>query len=337
MHITKKKFLFLAIILSVFRISASENLELNIEPSFGLRKFQLNEYTYLANAVYSDDTLSELEWKLKSELYAKINAELRWKFLFSEASFGTAVNGSKGTMYDSDWQNVQYAMNPFIQYKTNYSESDMKVVHDYSISIKTGGIIKVFKSLELKPSLGFEYASTKLDATGGLCFYGNSIGLDTYYSSVGPWNYYKSQNTSVFSVYGKVVSLERTLYNIWAGTEIVVTPFKKLQSLSFTAGLFTTPYMFSLTIDKHIQTGYKYAEECEGFFSAWKTYSKISYAINDRNSINLNFSYFYLSPIRGRDLYALMHNSSYTNNPAVKSGAETEAFEISLSWRYRIH
>ncbi len=324
--------IFTMLVVPLLLIVATE-WQVQIEPAFGIKNGQLDELVYLTKCVYSNNKLSELNWAVKNERYAKFSAEGIWRHLYVAGSFSAGFPKSSGKMKDSDWLNIQSpAYYPYL-YKTNYSESKNHIDYDFSALIKLGARFSPFKYFQIRPNAAFEFSRIKMTAKDGLCVYGNSFGKNYYNLDVGPWHSCLSAgNVSHYVIFGKIVEYQRTLYNIWLGSDFII-PIKRV---SLFAGFYASPYLFSLAIDKHLGTGVKYAEEGYGSFAAFKTEGGISYAFTKRNSICANFTYFVMKPVKGRQLYTMIGSSTYLNNRDAKSGTAAKTFDFSVSWKCRI-
>ncbi len=332
MSVKKIFSLFIMLEVPLFFICAT-SVQIAVEPSFGIKNGQLDELVYLKNCVYSNNKLSELNWPIKKERFARLKLEGIWKHLYAEVSGTVGFPKSSGIMKDSDWLNIQSPDYYMYQYKTNYSESNNEIDSDFSILAKIGAQFTPFKFLQLRPSVGFEFNRIKMTARNGICFYGNSFGKSYYNLDVGPWHSCLSaENVSHYNVYGKLVEYERKLCEFWLGGDILIP----IKNLTIFAGFYTSPYLFSLAVDKHFGTGIKYAEEGSGYFSAFKAEGGVSYALTKRNSICANFSYFRMNKVKGRQLYTVIGNSSYLNNRDAESGTAAKTFDFSFSWKCRI-
>ena len=326
-----KKFLLTPLILALTAFSSAadglKNLSLSIEPIFGIKNGQIDEYVFQNNSFYSDDKLSELNWKIKNELYlgAKINAALR--NFFAQARLSFALPAKSGEMLDSDWLNIQLSGQAGSLYKTNYSESDNHLDNDIDFGLKAGYDFLLKERLHIKPALAFDYTNTKFTASGGTGWYGNSKDGGGYYPYSDP------EHQTIYSFSGDVIGYKREGYYFWLGSDFSV---ELPADISLTAGFFAAPYARLLSYDTHIQQNRKFADVTAGFFSAFRTNIGAEYEISKKHVVSLSAEYFYLKTIRGKSYIKNSGEKSYTQNSDTDGGAGAKYLDITLSYRIKI-
>ena len=313
------------------------DFSLEVEPLFGFKSGQLDELVFLKNSDYDDDKLSELNWEINHEYYAGIKLNGGFKNFFAETSFCAGIPSKVGGMKDSDWLNVLVTATitgaESYQYKTNYSESDNYLKYDFSYNLKLGYIFNLpeLKSLEIsvKPFLGFQYKDIKFDGKNGTAWYGKFE--NDHYAR---WNDTENQSVSSFS--GKVISYERQSSIFWIGAD---SEFCFLEDFSFFAGFKISPYLYSESIDEHHLKNAGYLDVTPGFFAAFDFLLGAEYKITERQSLCLSAEYFYMRALRGDDYTKNLSQKKFSvNNKSseVDGGAAEHYFTVSLSCKLKI-
>ncbi|MBR4373907.1 MAG: omptin family outer membrane protease [Treponema sp.] len=327
-----KKFFFALIFAFVGVVCGfSDEFSLSVEPVFGVRNGQVDEYVFLKECDYDDDKLSELNWDLQNEfLYgAKIDANLKRFFVNTQFSLG--IPRKSGTMIDSDWMNVQLKNASDYQYKTNYSVSDNYLESDFDFSVKLGADIPLgtfgITTIDVKPFVGFDYNSISFIAKGGTAWYGNT-------NSKGFYSPYDDEsNRSVYNLDGDVISYERKSYIFWLGFE---TEFDFPNPLSVSTGFQVSPYLYAESIDTHLLTKRMYGDKTPGFFSAFKWHIAESFKFTPRLSLVLDFSWLYVRVLRGDDYIKTISATAYTKSTDADGGAGEHYFDFSLGFCVRV-
>ena len=333
----RKSPLFLLPFLFCFSAFAAKtgDFSLEIEPLFGFKSGQLDELVFLKSSDYGDDKLSELNWEIRHEYYAGIRLNGGFRNFFAETSFCAGIPSKVGGMKDSDWLNVLATITGAedYQYKTNYSESDNYLKYDFSYDLKLGYIFNLpeLKSLEIsiKPFLGFQYKDIKFDGKNGTAWYGTDEN-----GHHARWN--DTENQSVRSFSGKVISYERQSSVFWIGAD---SEFNFLEDFSFFAGFKISPYLYSESIDEHHLTNAGYLDVTPGFFAAFDFSLGAEYKITERQSLCLGAEYFYMRTLRGDDYTKNLSQKNFSvNNKSseVDGGAAEHYFTVSLSCKFRI-
>ena len=166
----------------IFSVSLKD-FSLSVEPLFGMKWGQIDEYVLAKESNFSDDKLSELNWEIKPELYVGLKIMGGWKGFFQESYFSAGIPMKSGQMFDSDWLNampyslspsdgVTYANAVSHDYKTCYSEHDNYLEYDFSFGFKGGYEFKIFDIFKIKPSIAFEYQNIRFSGKDGEGWYG---------------------------------------------------------------------------------------------------------------------------------------------------------------------
>lgn len=309
----------------------ADDFSLSIEPVFGIRSGQLDEYVFVNECAYDDDKLSELNWHFDREFYIGAKVEGAWKFIFASTELNFAIPMRTGLMMDSDWLNVQSKNAEDYQYKTNYSISDNYLDSDFNFSIKTGFNFPLLDfpilSLSLKPFVGFDYNSIKFNAKYGNAWYGksNSKGFSSPYDD--------EENQIVYTFDDKVISYERQTYIFWLGFDGEVD-FSKAFSIS--TGFQFSPYIYAESIDTHWLTKYMFGDKTPGFFSAFRWRVSGTTRLTSRLSAVVNASWLYVRVLRGDDYCKRLSDASYTKATDADGGAGEHYFDLSIGLKVRI-
>lgn len=308
---------------------------MEIEPLFGLKSGQADEYVFLKNSNYDDDKLSELNWEFDHEFYGGLKVAAGFKNIFLETSFSAGIPSRVGEMKDSDWFNVVLANVENYQYKTNYSESDNSLEYDYSYRIEAGYSFNLPKIKQLKisirPFAGYQYKIFKFNGKDGTCWYGAYE--NGHYAK---WNDWEKQSSNSGELSGKVISYKREASIFWIGLDAEFTLF---DDFVFSTGFKASPYLYAESTDNHHMTGTDYLDVTPGNFAAFNCNLGAEYKITKRQSICLNSEYFYMRLLRGDDYRKPSSQKSFKSrdkDPAVEGGAAEHYFTISLSTKFKI-
>lgn len=317
--------------------SASETkfFSFSIEPLFGVKIGQVDEYVFWNNCDYADDKLSELNWEIKPEYYvgAKLSGEIY--NIFVESSFFAGIPSKTGKMFDSDWLNIQYQNQEDKLYKTNYSESDNYLLHDFSFDLKLGYNFQFAKDkpvqFSVKPFASIQVKNIKFDGKGGTAWYGKGMNFN---STTKAYEYYAAyndeENQSITQFSGKVISYERWTYITWLGFNANVD-FGKHFSAS--AGFKVSPYLYAESLDNHHLKGVDYLDKTPGFFKAFGWNLGFAFRINENHAVLLNGEYFLMSMIRGDDYSKMAYINVFVKDSSADGGAAERYFNISISYR----
>lgn len=348
--------------LSLRNYNPNSMFKLYLEPVFGFRRGQLDEFVYLKTSNYGDDKLSELNWEYLPEIYGGFNLGVEIFKIFAEAGINFGMAEKTGLVKDSDWYNNDPATVKLknalttVNCKTNYSECDNNLKSDINVDVKLGyrfGLnIKTLSdhgiSFNIKPFAGFQYKYIKFDGENGKYAYGKFTSKKVLSS----WNDIRNTtvgvfaNNPVFKMYnyyydGRDISYERQNYIIWAGADVEVSlPY----NLGVNAGFQVSPYLYSESIDTHHynslsngKIGTKYGDVTPGYFSAFKWNLGLTYNITERQSVSLNGSYYIMKTIRGKNFKKGINDySSYTKNEICDGGAGEHSLDFSVSYKFKI-
>ena len=314
--------------LPIFSVSLKD-FSLSVEPLFGMKYGQIDEYVFLKASKQSSDKLSELNWEIKPELYYGIKIRGGWKGFFEESHFTAGIPMKSGQMLDSDWQNIQYtSANGGNTLQTNYSESDNYLDYDISFGFKGGYEFQIREIFKIKPAIAFEYQNIKFTGKNGTGWYGNSKSGGGYYA------YDDTENQNVRDFSGKeVVKYQRITEYLWMGSDFSLD---LPMGFSVNTGFFLAPYVYAISYDNHLLTKKDYADKTIGFFAAFKWNLGASYNINERHSISLNASYFYMRVISGDNYEKDSSQKSYSSSTLVDGGAGAKYFDLTLSYKFKI-
>lgn len=335
----KKLILSLAIAFLSFSAFAVnlEDFSLSVEPLFGMKWGQMNEYVFSKKSKFSYDKLSELNWEIKPEWYYGLNIQGGWKRFFVETGVKFGVPKHTGLMIDSDWQNIFYSSaNGGNTVKTNYSESDNYLDYDVSFEIKGGYEFKIFEIFTLKPAIAFEYQNIKFTGKNGTGWYGYTVGANDVYN-YGPWyNCEDTNHQKILDFSGEeVIVYNRVADYLWLGSDFsFLAPYSN--TLIFNTGFFFAPYVYAVSFDYHLIREFDYADLTTGFFGAFKWNLGAEYKINDRHSIILNANYFFMRVLRGDDYEKKSSESNYKKSNAADGGAGARYFDLCFSYRFKL-
>lgn len=339
-----------ACIISLFSLSAfavsKKDFSVEIEPLFGLKSGQADEYVFLKESNYDDDKLSELNWEFDHEFYGGLKINTSFKNVFLETSFSAGIPETVGTMKDSDWQNndrwdrngVTLENSKLTEnYQTAYSESDNSLEYDFSYKIKAGYSFNLpqIKQLKtsIKPFVGYQYKTFEFNGKNGTGWYG--------YGSYNKYKYYSSYDNEDYQVVydytgQKVISYKRQNLIFWIGLDAEFTLF---DDFVFTTGFKASPYLYCESVDNHHTTKQDYLDVTPGYFAAFNWNLGAEYKITKRQSICLNAEYFYMRVLRGDDYQKGSGHSKFKTSDKsnyVDGGAAEHYLTVSLSYKFRL-
>lgn len=338
----KKIFSLAAVLLSSFALFAfpkpgESDWNLSLEPIFGIKNGQVNEYVYTNNSNFSDDKLSELNWEIKPELYLGGKIYGGWRQIFGQFHFTAGIPMKSGSMIDKDWLNcdpasVTWANAQGHDYQTHYSEHDNYLNYDINLSIKAGYDFKVLSWLNIKPALAFEYQNIKFTGSDGSASYGGYS--DGYYA---PYDDPEDSSKKTFS--GNVISYKRISSLFWLGSDFAFT-LPAIPHLPgffiIDAGFFTSLYAYAESFDSHLLKNIDFADKTEDFFGAFKWNVGLTYQFNQRHSFSFGTTFFYLRELRGTNYTKKSSDSAYSKNSAADGGASAFWCDFAFSYKFRI-
>lgn len=326
----KKIFLALAFVfssLSAFSLNR-ENWSFSVEPLFGLKYGQIDEFVFYTNTKYSDDKLSELNWDIKPEAYYGLKLNGEWKKFFAETALKFGVPMKTGIIADSDWQNIVFSGQENSLYKTNYSESDNALDSDFIFGLKVGYEFQVREIFKIKPAVAFDYQNIKFKGKNGTGWYGNGKSGGGYYA------YDDVAHQKIHDFSGKeILTYNRISDYLWIGSDFSVDLPK---NFSVTTGFFFAPYVYAISYDSHLLTSVDFVDKTPGYFGAFKWNLGATYNINDRHAFSLNASYFYMRVLRGYDYTKASSADTYKKTQGYEGGAGAKYFDLTLSYRFKI-
>lgn len=351
-----KKFFYASFIflfsLSAFAVS-KKDFSVEIEPLFGLKSGQVDEYVFLKESNYDDDKLSELNWEFDHEFYGGLKVATGFKNIFLETSFSAGIPETVGTMKDSDWFNLKLSNAENYQYQTTYSESDNSLEYDLSYKIKAGYDFKLpqIKQLKtsIKPFVGYQYKIFKFNGKDGTQWYPRTLS-GGYYAE---WT--DSENVDFNTMHGIPIAYKRQISIFWIGLD---AEFNLFESFVFMTGFKISPYLYAESVDNHFntdstksfytsvgQTNYygssskDYLDVTPGFFAAFNWNLGAEYKITKRQSICLNAEYFYMRVLRGNDYEKDSSQSKFKSSNKsnyVDGGAAEHYLTVSLSYKFKL-
>lgn len=326
---------------SSFAVSL-EDFSLSVEPLFGMKYGQIDEYVFLKKSNFSNDKLSELNWEIRPEWYYGFNIHGGLKQFFVETGLKFGVSGETGQMMDSDWFNAQTSSMPYgvsskkaagHDYKTHYSEHDNNLDYDINFNIKGGYEFRIFEIFGIKPSLSYDYQNIKFTGRNGKGWYGLGRNREFYdlYEYYASYDDTANQYSQEFS--GRVITYQRELSLFWLGSDFSVDlPLH----FSVTAGFFFAPYVYAVSYDCHLTTNVDYADLTKGSFSAFKWNLGAEYKLNDRHSFSIIASWFRMNELRGENYEKKNSKSSFKKSSAVEGGAGARWFDLTFSYKFKI-
>lgn len=342
----KKKIFLILSFLSFFCVFSETNkFSLFVEPYFGTKIGQIDEYVFLKEPNYDSDKLSELNWDIMPEFYAGFSLGGSFWNIFVETSFLFGIPTKTGTMADSDWMNNNrfglYSVSlsnskKTENYKTNYSESDNYLDHDFSFNINVGydfsfANLKNLKA-NIKPFLSFQYENFKFNGKDGTCWYGSKFYSDNGYYAA--WNDEENQYSENFN--GNVISYKRINFVFWTGFNLETEFFN---NFGLSTGFKFSPYLYSESTDNHKQTGTDYLDVISAFCGSFNWNFGIYYNFDKRNSIYIDADYFYMRILRGDDYQKDSSDKKFkksSKSSIIDGGIGAQYFNISLAYKFKI-
>ncbi len=309
-----------------------EDFSFSLEPLMGLKNTRLDEYVFYKDSIYPTDKLSELNWEIKNEFFMGTNITGNWKNFFIQTGFTFAIPKNGGNMKDSDWRNIYLPNQWWNLYKTNYSEHDLKLNHDFSFNFKTYYEFQLKEKFSIKPAFLFDYKDTKATAKGGTCWYGNGI-YDEENKPIFWYPYNDPSNSEIFNMSGDNVSYRRASYILWLGSDFSFSPSEQVE---IGAGFFFSPYTYALSYDTHFQRNLKFADLTIGYFAAFKSNLNIAYKITKKHAVSLSADFFRMKTIRGKSYTKPAENSHYSTDNSSESGAGERSFALTLAYKVKL-
>ncbi|MBB5225002.1 omptin family outer membrane protease [Treponema ruminis] len=304
---------------------------LSVEPLFGMRWGQINEYVFLKESYFKRDKLSELNWEIKPEWYYGAKISGGWKNIFLETGFKIGIPMRSGKMMDSDWQNIQFAAEDGGNtWKTNYSESKNYLEEDFQFSVKAGYDFHLYQIVKIKPAVAFDYQTIKFMGKGGTGWYGKSMN-----QAGAPYYHYSDTSHQEIKDFSgrKVIGYRRVADYLWLGSDFSIDLPMNFEA---NTGFFFAPYVYAVSYDNHFLKSVDYADLTYGYFAAFKWNLGLSYTIAKRHSILFNANYFFMRVLRGEDYSKSSSKNSYDLASGYEGGAGARYFDMTLSYRFKI-
>jgi outer membrane protease len=226
---------------------------------------------------------------------------------------------------DYDWLNkISETTNKKYHYlKTNYSEHYNFLDYYYSLYFDFKYNFNLSKSIDLSPSLSYEFLSLKFNAINGFYRYGVTNEYGNYIE-----NY---QTGTITYLDGDILSLTRNLNIIWLGFS---TKFSATKKLDFIANFQICPFVYVDSIDFHVTRHSYFYDRMWGFFKGIQFEIKSYYNFTKNHSIALSFKFRNLNDINGDTYSSSDLNEAFVKNTS-KSGSAFNFINLSLSYRYR--
>ena len=350
---------FCVVFLVLPSLAAAEKADwsLSVQPRFGFKYGEAGEYVFSKTPNYSDDTVSELVYEAKPELYGGLDVCGGWKRVFARVSACGGIPMNTGTVSDSDWFNnsPEYVRKAdsllTANHKTHYSESDCRLDYDFSFGVALGYDVRVFEgsrvSVSVRPFYVFDYSAFRFTAKDGEAWYGANVG--GHYAA---WNDEENRSASSgkFSANadydGEDLSYRRWSVAHWIGLGASVSlPFK----FTVDTGFCVAPYVYAESTDFHYLNNTKnggtvYLDVTDGLFSAYKWNCGVSYSVSARNAVCVSATWFYLKTLRGdgyrksRRDYENDDGKFFPNEKSktTESGASRRFVDVSVGWKCSI-
>lgn len=337
MYLTGKaftsRFLILSAVLIFSGISASAgDWHFSAEPLFGIRYGTLGEYVYEPDTNGDYQKLSELIWDIKPSWYYGGKVSFGWRGISISGYASGFVAGRTGSMYDSDWQNIQ--INSDADTKTNYSISENTLTSSYKLGADASYTFYLDKYVSVQAIAAIDYMYTTMEARNGYGWYAdkktlikNGITATTGYA-------YTNDN-AVYYPSGMLLGIDYTRQDMltWIGITNIITPVKQFTG---TLSFFVSPYTYIQSLDHHYG-GYYYIDIMSGFCSAYRIETSGAYNFTKNLAMQLSVSWLFSNVIRGDDYASTSESGPWTEESDIRSGADLNYCEISLSVRYGLN
>lgn len=335
----------LAIVCLLLSFTMQCVFSLDSKLSISIKPFSVFHYGSQSESVFFEKNsdgkrlLSYLEWEQKPIFLQGIEATATYNKFSLGASIAGAFPSSCGTVYDSDYINVENFPNCADEYasiKTNYTESECSLDRYYIINATSSYTFSFDSVFSLSPYFRFSYMYNSFYAIGCNGKYNTStLQSNGYY---GAWN---GEGSYTISNTGTCMQLQRNSYITWIGAK-AVNHFSNRIELAFDISL--CPFMYVQSLDSHLLTGQYYLDTMSGFVCGTYTGIEFSYAVNKIFSFSITCSGTFIGTLYGSDYHssnknANYMNSSYTNgsnNYYVTSGCSSFSFEANVGLQIRL-
>lgn len=313
--------LFTILTFSAQCIFAQQDFHISIEPAFGIRNGQINEFVY-RNTPTNYAKLSELNWDITNIFYLGGKTELEYKnFSFAFSAAG-AIPKRSGNMQDSDWMDDSKT-----NIKTTYSISENSLDNSYYINLGFNYKIPLADFFSLKTSLNYNFENFSFIAKNGYGWYGNKKDPMVSWNNPNAIKYSKGEIGSI--------NYERKSNDISFG----LTPIFNIKDL-FEIELFGAISIFSYleSLDYHFYPDGKLAsnwlDKGTTFFNSWNAGGAILFYPIRKFAVKTEFKYSQINFFKGN---TYQKSGNYFSNPPspVLSGFSQNYYTFQLSLIYR--
>jgi len=309
--------------------ASTKKISFSVEPTFAYSKSMLNEIFYQSTDKSKKRSL--LEWERNIFLYG-INTHLKYKKFSTSLSLESSVRGECGSMYDSDWLNLNdYNM------KTTYSWGANNAEENYNTNLIFKYKMYEYKNFFFSPSIAFQYQydsfSRKLGAQGG---YGQSEYSSDHQdhwwyeeeAKKYPTERYWSEEKQAYVREGiGQIDYSRHSVFLWTGIDIGYSN----KYLNFLFNTSVSPFIYFSAADTHHgKTGNEtYHQIQDSNFTAVKFTFLASVFLSKNLEFNTKLLYISTKTLRG-DLYY-----GWAKNRLQDSGASYNEKKIQVGLKYR--
>lgn len=292
---------------------------LSVTPLCGYEYGQIDELAYAADSSGKNQKSGELNWEIKPSFYAGAMITGGWKFISLSGYFTGTIPGSCGSLYDSDWHNLDDT-------KTCYSYSDNTLTRSFQWGATLAVSLPLGDKCALAASAAFDYKTISFSAANGKGWYGKlNSSTDSYYA----WN---SSYVTTTSFSGETVNTyDWSGMFWWYGLSLLLTPNNKL---SVTASASISPYSSIYAKDYRCLTGYTYTDVMEGENSIFKFEINASALLSWRFYFYSDLTILLSKEIYGTDKYS--SNGSTDVQSTGTAGAKINDCRVSLGVLFRI-
>ena len=300
---------------------------LSVEPIFGMKWGQVDEYVYEKDSEGIYQKESELNWHIKNMFKVGGQIDGGFKKLKGKIHFSALIPGECGIMEDSDWMDLN-------DVKTTYSKSENKITQAFDFSIELRYEFQPIKKIKIAPVLGFEYKTISFEARNGYGWYGNVVSPHVSWDDPNAVYYSKG------SLCG--IDYHRDVKQFLLGYYFEFKPIEKIRMYE---SFFVCPYAYTASYDTHYRNseetiGTDYADEVYFFFKRFKYLTGCYYVFNKHWEIGFHISAFYAIGTTGTNYQKAFtskgNRSGYKEQSGVKGGAGTWDIDASLSCRFTI-
>jgi hypothetical protein len=312
--------------------AAAEDWHFSAAPLFGVHCGTLGEYVFTPDTNGSYQKLSELDWDMKPVWYYGAKISLGWHGFALSCYASRSIPERAGSMYDSDWQNI--TINSDADTKTNYSISENTLTSSCKLGAGASYTFYLDKYVSVQAAASIDYTQTTMEARNGYGWYAdkttlNNNGINT--TSGSPY----TSSQAVYYPAGQLSGVDYTRKDMltWIGITDIITP---LEQFTGTLSFFVSPYAYIQSLDIHYGTSTNnyYADSMSGFCSAYRIETSCMYNFTKKFSLMLTMAWIFSGIIRGDDYHSTSESGPWTKVSDVKSGADLNYTETSVSLRY---